>query len=87
MKRILCFTLTLVLLVLSLASCGKGNGSVPDSLTVVDGEIHYPRRGVRKGFVGLDSNHVLHVGKPTADDVKEWDIQYGASFGPVLIAI
>ena len=42
--------------------------------------------GTRQGFVGLDSNHVLHVGKPTAKEVKEWDIQYGASFGPVLIS-
>ena len=65
---------------------GKGNGSIPDSLTVFDGEIYYPRRGVRKGFVGLDSNYVLHVGKPTPEDIEAWDIQYGASFGPVLIS-
>lgn len=65
---------------------GEGNGSIPDSLTVFEGEIHYAHMGVRQGFVGLDSNHVLHVGMPTADEIKQWDIQYGASFGPVLIA-
>lgn len=65
---------------------GKGNGSVPDSMTVFEGEIYFGGKGPRKGFVGLDSNYVLHVGKPTAEDVKAWDIQYGASFGPVLIS-
>lgn len=65
---------------------GEGNGSIPDSMTVFEGEVYYAHRGTRQGFVGLDSNHVLHVGKPSADDIKAWDIQYGASFGPVLIA-
>lgn len=65
---------------------GEGNGSIPDSLTVFEGEVYYGSMGTRQGFVGLDSNHVLHVGKPTAKEIKEWDIQYGASFGPVLIS-
>lgn len=65
---------------------GEGNGSIPDSMTVFEGEVYYAHLGTRQGFVGLDSNHVLHVGKPTAEEVKQWDIQYGASFGPVLIA-
>ena len=65
---------------------GEGNGSIPDSLTVFEGQVYYANYGVRNGFVGLDSDHVLHVGKPTADEIKQWDIQYGASFGPVLIA-
>lgn len=65
---------------------GEGNGSIPDSMTVFDGEVYYAHLGTRQGFVGLDSNHVLHVGKPTEEEVKQWDIQYGASFGPVLIA-
>ena len=64
---------------------GEGNGSIPDSLTVFEGEVYYANMGVRQGFVGLDSNHILHVGKPTVDEIKAWDIQYGASFGPVLI--
>ena len=65
---------------------GEGNGSIPDSMTVFEGEVYYAHMGTRQGFVGLDSNHVLHVGKPTEAEVKAWDIQYGASFGPVLIA-
>lgn len=65
---------------------GEGNGSIPDSMTVFEGEVYYAHRGTRQGFVGLDSNHVLHVGKPKKEDIEAWDIQYGASFGPVLIA-
>jgi len=65
---------------------GEGNGSIPDSMTVFEGEVYYAHMGTRQGFVGLDSNHVLHVGKPTAEEVKQRDIRYGASFGPVLIA-
>lgn len=65
---------------------GEGNGSIPDSMTVFEGEVYYAHRGCRQGFVGLDSNHVLHVGKPKKEDIEAWDIQYGASFGPVLIA-
>ena len=65
---------------------GNGNGSIPDSMTVFEGEIYYSHLGTRDGFAGIDSNHILHVGKLTAQDVKDRDIQYGVSFGPVLIA-
>lgn len=65
---------------------GNGNGSIPDSMTVFEGEVYYSHLGTRDGFAGIDSNHILHVGKLTAEDVKARDIQYGVSFGPVLIA-
>lgn len=65
---------------------GNGNGSIPDSMTVFRGEVYYSQMGTRDGFAGIDSNHILHVGKLTAEDVKARDIQYGVSFGPVLIA-
>lgn len=65
---------------------GEGNGSSPDSLTVFDGQVYFANMGTRQGFVGLDSNHILHVGKPTVEEIEAWDIQYGACFGPVLIA-
>ena len=65
---------------------GNGNGSIPDSLTVFDGEIYYSHRGSGNGFVGLDKNHILHVGKLTPDEIRERNIQYGVCFGPVLIS-
>ena len=65
---------------------GNGDGSIPDTMTVFEGVVYYPGKGNRQGFVGLDSKHVLHVGDPTAEQVAEWDIQYGTGFGPVLVS-
>ena len=65
---------------------GKGNGSIPNTMVVYEGEIYYDYKGVQDGFVGIDDNHILHVGKLTPNDVKERNIQYGVSFGPVLIS-
>ena len=65
---------------------GKGNGSIPNSLVVFEGKIYYEGKGVQDGFVGLDDNNILHVGKLTAAQIKEKNIQYGCCFGPVLIA-
>lgn len=64
---------------------GTGNGSIPDSMVVYEGKVYYGG-SVRKGFVGLDKDGVLHVGSPTKEEVEEMGIQYGVSFGPVLVA-
>ncbi len=64
---------------------GKGNGSVPDTMLVHFGEIHYDFMGVGRGFVGIDSDYVLHVGFRGLDDVLDWDIQEGCGFGPILV--
>ncbi len=55
-------------------------------MVVYEGKIHYDYKGVQDGFVGIDENHILHVGKLTPKDVTERNIQYGVSFGPVLIS-
>lgn len=65
---------------------GSGNGSIPDSMVVYEGQLYQEYKGVREGFVGLDDDHILHVGMLTPADIKERNIQYGASFGPVLIS-
>ena len=64
---------------------GNGNGSIPDAMVVYEGKTYYASSGIRNGFAGLDSNHILHVGKFSAKDVQNKDIQYGVSFGPVLV--
>lgn len=64
---------------------GTGNGSIPDSMVVFEGKTYYAG-SVRKGFVGLDKNGLLHVGSPTKEEIEEWGVQYGVSFGPVLVA-
>ena len=65
---------------------GNGHGETPDSLVVYDGNIYYAESGVRNGFVGIDSNYIMHVGKLYPDTIRERDIQYGVSFGPVLVS-
>lgn len=66
---------------------GSGNGSIPNTLVVYEGEVYYAAKGVDMGFVGIDSNNILHVAtRITADQIREKDIQYGVCFGPVLVA-
>lgn len=65
---------------------GAGDGSVPDSLVVYEGQIYYAGSGTRQGFVGLDTDHILHVGNLTAEEIRQRNIEYGVSFGPVLIS-
>lgn len=66
---------------------GSGNGSIPDTLVVFEGQVYYSNMGIRAGFVGIDSSHILHVAnKITEAEIKEKDIQYGVCFGPVLVA-
>jgi exopolysaccharide biosynthesis protein len=65
---------------------GTGNGSIPDTLVVYEGKIYYENYGVGAGFVGIDDNHILHVGKLNKYEIMERNIQYGVCFGPVLIS-
>ena len=65
---------------------GMGNGSVPDHAVVYKGEIYFGGSGTGEGFVGLDDNYILHVGLVGSDEIKKANIQYGCSFGPVLVA-
>lgn len=64
---------------------GKGNGSIPDTMVVYEGQIYYAENGSGRGFAGFDSNHILHVGNFTQEQIRQKDIQYGVCFGPVLV--
>ena len=65
---------------------GQGNGSIPDTMVIYNGEIYYPQYGCSRGFVGLDNNHILHVGYFTAAEAQQKQLRYGVGFGPVLIS-
>lgn len=65
---------------------GQGNGSIPDTMVVYDGKIYYDYKGTREGFVGFDSNYIMHVGNLTPAEIEARDIRYGVCFGPVLIS-
>ncbi len=65
---------------------GQGRGETPDALVVYEGQIYYEGSGIQGGFVGLDRNHIMHVGKLYPNAIREREIQYGVSFGPVLVS-
>ena len=64
---------------------GMGNGSIPDTLLVRDGQIYCAGHGVGRGFVGIDQDYILHVGFQTDKDVTDWNIQEGCGYGPILV--
>jgi len=65
---------------------GKGTGGIPEGMTIVDGKTYYATEGVSYNFVGFDSDHILHTGQMTPEQAREKEIQFGCTFGPVLIA-
>ena len=65
---------------------GFGDGSTPDSIVVFNGQRYYAEFGLRKGFVGFDSQHIMHICNSQAE-IEAADIQYGASFGNPRTAI
>ena len=64
---------------------GAGNGSIPNSLVIFEGKSVSYYQNTANGFVGIDSNYILHVGKLSKDEILKREIQYGVCFGPVLI--
>lgn len=64
---------------------GQGDGSMPNSAIVADGEIYCGVKGVGRGFVGIDSDNILHVGFKSVQELIDRDIQHGAGYGPVLV--
>lgn len=64
---------------------GMGNGGMPNTAVVSFGKTYFGSQGVGLGFIGIDSNSILHVGLENTGDIKELDIQHGVGFGPVLV--
>ena len=65
---------------------GQGNGSMPNSAIVSDGEIYCAWQGIGKGFVGIDQNNILQVGFTSTEELKTRQIRDGTGYGPVLVA-
>jgi len=64
---------------------GTGNGSLPVGLVVFEGKCYAASNSVHMGFMGLDADHILHVGIRNKQEAQEAGIQYGCSFGPTLV--
>ncbi len=65
---------------------GTGNGSMPDHTVVFKGQLYASGSGTGSGFVGLDDEYKLHVGLVGSQALRDAHIQYGCSFGPVLVS-
>lgn len=64
---------------------GTGNGSEPEGLTIIDGQMVESARWGEESFVGFDSKGVLHVGYFSYSDCLNLDIVGGVTFEPPLI--
>lgn len=64
---------------------GTGKGGIPKGMIVLNGETDYCIEGRSYEFVGFDDQYVLHTGKMTPEQAREKNIQFGCSFGPVLL--
>ena len=64
---------------------GTGNGSTPEHAVVFNGKIYMGGYGTGHGFAGIDGDGVLHVGSFSSDELREKNIRYGTSYGPVLV--
>ena len=66
---------------------GEGNGSLPDSTVVVDGQIYFSRLGCSDGIAAIDGDNILHVANAMSDqELIDNDIRYAVCYGPVLIS-
>ena len=70
---------------------GMGDGSIPDSVVVVDGQIYYSEYGCGTegggGIAAIDGNHILHVARyMSRQELIDNDIRYAVCYGPVLIS-
>ncbi len=64
---------------------GEGNGSLPDSTVVYEGEVYFS--GCVSGIAAIDGDSILHVAKRmTRQELIDNDIRYAVCYGPVLIS-
>ena len=64
---------------------GAGNGSEPEGLTIIDGQMIEAARWGQESFVGFDAQGILHVGYFSYDDCLNLGIVGGVTFEPPLI--
>ena len=60
--------------------------SIPGNTLAFKGDIYYGEAGIGMDFVGLDDKYKLRVDLTSTEEIEEANIQYGCSFGPVLVA-
>lgn len=63
---------------------GLGDGSLPDSMVVVNGKQYY--YGTKNSFVGIDKDGILHVDCQNTKDIEKAGILWGCAYGPILVS-
>lgn len=64
---------------------GNGQGGVPTGIVITEGKLIYGNRATYSNVIGFDADSILHVGKMTAAEALEQNIQWACSFGPALV--
>lgn len=64
---------------------GMGSGGVPDGIVIKDGKLMWGQPSTWSTVIGFDSNHILHVGRMSAQTALDRGISEAVSFGPALI--
>ena len=64
---------------------GSGNGGVPDGIVITNGTMAYGYAATVSSVIGIDADGILHVGRMSAQDALNRNIQWACSFGPALI--
>jgi len=64
---------------------GRGTGGIPKGMVILNGEPDYYAGNTKYNFIGFDDQYILHTGKMNAKQAMEKKIQFGCTFGPVLV--
>ena len=59
---------------------GLGNGGIPQGLVITEGKLVWGDAATTYSVIGLDKEHILHVGTMTGEQALEQGIQDGVSF-------
>lgn len=64
---------------------GGGNGGIPDGIVICDGKLTWGDKSTNGSVIGFDADGILHVGKMTAQEALNANMQWAVSFGPALV--
>lgn len=67
-------------------AAAPGDGSLPDSAVICDGQVYAEEAGSGSCYAGLDGQNILRVGLDSLEAAQEAGLRYACSCGPVLVA-
>lgn len=64
---------------------GNGTGGLPEGIVIKDGKLMWGSTSTVSTVIGFDRDHILHVGRMSAQEALNRGIAEACSFGPALI--